>query len=174
MIPSRDAASLVERTTRLIKLCGTHGIQFTCVESCTGGLLQALCTSVPGSSRAFWGGWVTYADDAKTQLGVSQVELSRVGAVSSEIALEMARCGQRQSGAALCVSITGIAGPDGGSADKPVGTVWFATADDQGEARSEKRLFGGTREEVRAASCGHALAMLETRIQQYTAFVDNA
>jgi PncC family amidohydrolase len=102
-----------------------NALTFACAESCTGGLLSSEMTSVPGSSDVFWGGVVSYANSAKTSLlGVAPELIAAEGAVSAAVALAMVD-GLTVSGVPLAVSTTGIAGPGGGSAEKPVGTVWF-------------------------------------------------
>ncbi|MBU1175801.1 MAG: nicotinamide-nucleotide amidohydrolase family protein [Alphaproteobacteria bacterium] len=132
-------------------------------ESCTGGLIAGALTSVSGSSAAVHGGFVTYANAAKEQmLGVRPQTLAAHGAVSAETAREMAEGAQRLSGADFAVAVTGIAGPDGGTEEKPVGLVWFGLAGPGGTA-VEKRLFGAIgRAAVREATVLHALAMLKS------------
>lgn len=126
-------------------------------ESCTGGLLAELLTSVPGSSAVFEYGFVTYANRAKTDLlGVSRETLSRHGAVSAQCAGEMARGARARSAADLGVSITGIAGPGGGTEEKPVGTVYIALAGDKGCA-AQKLGFAGGRDRIRQRSAFAAL-----------------
>jgi nicotinamide-nucleotide amidase len=129
-------------------------------ESCTGGLIAATCTSVPGSSAWLDAGFITYSNSAKTRLlGVPSSLIRRHGAVSSEVALAMA-----QGAAATCtqptvvVAVTGIAGPDGGSAHKPVGTVWMALSAPGSSARSELLSLSGDRAAVRAQTVHAALA----------------
>ena len=115
---------------------------------------------MPGSSAVYAGGIVSYSNDVKHKvLGVSSEALARFGAVSSEVAAEMALGAKRLTGADLAVSVTGIAGPGGGSADKPVGLVWFGLADARG-VRTEKALFAGDRARVREQAVVHALGML--------------
>lgn len=129
-------------------------------ESCTGGWIAKTMTDVPGSSIWFGSGYVTYSNVAKTRmLGVPRRLIERHGAVSAEVADAMARGAQRSSDADVAVAVTGIAGPDGGSADKPVGTVWFAWASPAG-CRTLRRRFGGDREEVRRQSVAEALSGL--------------
>jgi nicotinamide-nucleotide amidase len=129
-------------------------------ESCTGGLLAKRLTDRPGSSRTFLGGVVAYSDAAKTrQLGVPAELIARVGAVSDEVARAMATGAARAFGADAGVGITGIAGPDGGTPDKPVGTVCYAVA--LGDAvTSERRLFAGDREAIRERSAQAVLHLL--------------
>jgi nicotinamide-nucleotide amidase len=138
----------------------TAGMRLATAESCTGGLVAAALTEVPGASAAFLGGAVTYSDEMKTTiLGVDPTLIATFGAVSDVVAREMA-CGARDvSGADLAVSVTGIAGPDGGSAEKPVGTVWFGIAGPDG-VRAEHRRFSGDRHTVRERSVATALDLL--------------
>ena len=127
-----------------------------CVESCTGGWIAKTLTDVPGSSAWFGWGWVTYADDAKRQLvGVPAQTLQAHGAVSEPVAAAMARAGRRLSGAEFAVAVTGIAGPDGGTPQKPVGTVWFAWSGPV--TRTERRVFAGDREFIRRQTVAYAL-----------------
>jgi nicotinamide-nucleotide amidase len=133
------------------------------VESCTGGLLGALLTDVPGSSAAVRGGWITYSNDFKTRLiGVPESTFAAdgPGAVSRECAQAMARGGLERSGAGWCLSITGIAGPDGGTPEKPVGTVWIALASRHREIETRRFAFAGERANVRDWAARSALAML--------------
>ena len=136
------------------------GVRAACAESCTGGLVGAALTDIAGSSDVFNGSAVTYSNDAKMKiLGVKSETLSRFGAVSSECAQEMAEGARRIYGADFAVSTTGIAGPDGGSESKPVGTVWFGIAV-SGGTRSIMRRLPGNREEVRTRAVRFALSEL--------------
>ena len=130
----------------------------TTAESCTGGWAAQAVTSIAGSSDWFERGFVTYSDAAKRELlGVRRETLSRHGAVSEETAREMARGALRASRARIALAVTGIAGPGGGSAVKPVGTVCFAWARRAGPVSSETRRFRGGRERVRRQSVIRAL-----------------
>ncbi|WP_341503276.1 nicotinamide-nucleotide amidohydrolase family protein [Gallaecimonas sp. GXIMD4217] len=133
------------------------GKRVTTAESCTGGLVAAAITSVAGSSSWFDEAFVTYANAAKLRrLGVSDQSLARDGAVSQAVVEQMARGALEAAGADLAVAISGIAGPDGGSADKPVGTVWLAWASEQG-VTSRKLVFDGDRQAVRQQATAAAL-----------------
>ena len=129
-------------------------------ESCTGGMIAAACTDLAGSSGWFERGFVTYSNAAKTDLlGVDAALIADHGAVSEPVARAMAAGAVRHSQAQVAVAVTGVAGPSGGSADKPVGTVWFGFAL-PGLLISEVMLFAGDRAAVRRATVQHALARL--------------
>lgn len=150
-----DAKQLIDT------LRGQHRTLAT-AESCTGGLVAAAVTAIPGSSDVFFGGFVTYADGAKAQMiGVDADLIKHHGAVSEAVAHAMADGAVRTSGADLAVAITGIAGPGGGSPHKPVGLVYIATASVFDAPRTERHMFGDVgRGEVRLASLRAALKML--------------
>ena len=132
----------------------------TCAESCTGGLLAGALTSIPGSSQWFHQSFVTYSNQAKQdRLGVMPDTLLKHGAVSRETVYEMARGAKAVAQADYALSISGIAGPSGGSAAKPVGTVWFGLATPEGSFE-QIALFTGDREAVRAQAVEYALAFL--------------
>ncbi len=129
-------------------------------ESCTGGLISAACTDLAGSSNWFERGFVTYSNEAKTELlGVDAALMARHGAVSEEVARAMAQGALTHAHAQVAVAVTGVAGPSGGSAAKPVGTVWFGWATPAGVV-SERCCFPGDRAAVRAATVRHALQRL--------------
>lgn len=145
---------------KIVELLKERGETLAAVESCTGGMLGQTVTSVPGSSAAFVGGCVTYSNELKQKLvGVRGETLAAHGAVSAECAGEMAAGGRERLGATWCVSVTGVAGPDGGSAAKPVGTVFVGLAGTGGVV-TRRFLFPGSREDVRQRSVVSALAML--------------
>lgn len=144
----------------LVALLRARGLTCATAESCTGGGVGSAITSVPGSSAVFSGGVISYSNEVKNRvLGVSQETLNTVGAVSSETAIQMARGAMELLRADIAVSITGIAGPDGGSEEKPVGLVWFGIASEAGE-RAEKAIFRGDRARIREQAVIHALGML--------------
>jgi len=134
-----------------------RGEQLACAESCTGGWLAKVVTDLPGSSAWFGWGFVTYANAAKMRLlGVPEQLLQAHGAVSEPVARAMAEGARAASGADLAIAVTGIAGPSGGTADKPVGTVWFAWAAPTG-THAEHLVLSGDRETIRRHSVAHAL-----------------
>lgn len=133
-------------------------------ESCTGGMIAAHCTDLPGSSAWFERGFVTYSNAAKSELlGVPAAIIDQHGAVSEPVALAMALGACYRSHAQVSVAVTGIAGPTGGSADKPVGTVWLAWCI-QGIAHAERHLFTGDRGQIRQATTQVALRGLLQRL----------
>jgi len=149
---------IVELAADLGHLLQERGLKVTCAESCTGGGVARAITEIAGSSTWFEYGFVTYANEAKQQLlGVSPEALERWGAVSEAVVEQMAQGALQASDAHLAVAISGIAGPGGGTAEKPVGTVWFAWATHQGEVRTLCQCFGGDRGQVRATAVAQAL-----------------
>ena len=134
-------------------------------ESCTGGLIAGACTDLAGSSTWLERGFVSYSNAAKTELlGVDAALIALHGAVSEPVARAMAQGALRFSRAQCALAVTGIAGPGGGSADKPVGMVWFAWAT-PGAVRSEMQRFDGDRAQVRSATVQHSLAVLLSMVQ---------
>jgi nicotinamide-nucleotide amidase len=143
-----------------------RGASMATAESCTGGLVAAACTSIAGSSDWFERGVVSYSNAAKTELlGVPAALIDRHGAVSAEVAREMASGALTRSPAAFAVAVTGIAGPGGGSPEKPVGTVWLATAARDGAVESTLLQATGDREAIRGASVARALELLLARVE---------
>ncbi|MFQ5470435.1 MAG: CinA family protein [Gammaproteobacteria bacterium] len=137
-------------------------------ESCTGGLLAQVVTSIPGSSSWFERGFVTYSNTSKVEmLGVSLETISRYGAVSEQTVCEMAKGALIHSHAQMSVAISGIAGPGGEVRDKPVGTVWLAWSGVAGNTHSVSRLFDGDREKVRFQAVCAALEGLISDINQW-------
>jgi nicotinamide-nucleotide amidase len=157
-----EGRALPEAVFALLK---GRGETLSVAESCTGGGLAHLLTETPGSSSVFSRGFVTYANDAKMELlGVSSATLEAFGAVSEETALAMAAGCRERSGTDYACAITGIAGPDGGSPDKPVGTVWISIASRQ--ARHARRFhFRGDRETIRQRSAYAALNQIRLFVQ---------
>ena len=138
------------------------GLFLATAESCTGGLISAACTDLAGSSAWFERGFVTYSNAAKTaSLGVDAELIQQHGAVSQPVAEAMVRGAISHSLAQVAVAVTGVAGPTGGSVEKPVGTVWFGWATPAGVV-TEMRRFDGDRRQVREATVRHALEKLVT------------
>lgn len=153
---------LVERLATALR---ADSLVLATVESCTGGLLGGAITTLAGSSDFYAGGFVTYTNALKQScVGVRQSTLDQFGAVSTQTALEMAVGGAARTGADLAISITGIAGPGGGSEQKPVGTVWICVASNDGQADTRRFLFPGDRAAVRAQSVAAALSMAIQRL----------
>jgi nicotinamide-nucleotide amidase len=157
------AAELRRMARRVLQLCRARGLRIATAESCTGGLVAGALTEIAGSSDVVDRGFVTYSNAAKhAMLGVSEVMLKRYGAVSRETASAMVKGALKNSLADIAVSITGIAGPGGGTKQKPVGLVYFAAARRGGKRLARRRLYGNIgRSRVRAHSVAQALAMLE-------------
>ncbi|MDH5773093.1 MAG: CinA family protein [Rhodospirillaceae bacterium] len=145
----------------LIAVCREKKIKLALAESCTGGLVAGCITSVSGSSDIFDRGFVTYSNQAKIEmLGVSESTLEKFGAVSEETAIAMAEGAIKKSGGELALSITGIAGPGGGSEEKPVGLVHIAVARKNTTTRSERHIFKGNRDRVRIQAVESGLKLL--------------
>lgn len=157
MFPSNP----LQHATELIAVCTARALKLAVAESCTGGLLAALLTEVPGASAVFERGFVTYSNEAKTELlGVPAAVLLGHGAVSEETARAMAEGALLRSRADIALSITGVAGPGGGSAEKPVGLVHIACARRSFATRHRRHQFQGSRAAIREASVEAALAAL--------------
>ena len=145
---------------KLVKALAARGMTCATAESCTGGGVGRAITDVAGASAVFRGGVISYDNAVKRDvLGVPEMVLVTKGAVSGECAAAMAEGARRLMKADLAVSVTGIAGPGGGTAEKPVGLVWFGMADAKG-AVAGNRIFPGGRDDVRAAAVEHALGLL--------------
>jgi nicotinamide-nucleotide amidase len=158
---SRDGSSLAEVVLARARAAGWT---IATAESCTGGLVAGAITAVPGSSDVFVGGAVTYSNEMKTTLiGVDPALVETLGAVSDAVAMSMAAGVRHVTDADLAVAVTGIAGPDGGTAEKPVGTVWFGIAGPEG-CYAEMRRFPGDREGVRERAVTTALDLLRRAI----------
>jgi nicotinamide-nucleotide amidase len=154
--PPSDA-ELSAAAARVAAALLAAGATIATAESCTGGWIAKVATDLPGSSVWFRAGFVTYSNAAKVaMLGVGEGELAEHGAVSEPVVRAMAAGAKRRAGTDLAVAVSGIAGPDGGSAEKPVGTVWLAWATPAG-LKSERCLFAGERDAVRRHAVGRAL-----------------
>ena len=147
---------------RLVAFASAHGLTVATAESCTAGRVAAVVGGVPGASEVLRGGAVTYVNEIKHRvLGVSEKTLATVGAVSERCACEMAAGARALFGGDAAVSITGFAGPGGGTADNPVGTVYLGIADQDG-ARAVRRHFNGDRDDVRWQATMEALRLLRS------------
>ncbi|RQO48643.1 damage-inducible protein CinA [Variovorax sp. KBW07] len=166
-LPTRSAqATLADQDTPALVvavagLLQQKGWMLATAESCTGGLIAAACTELAGSSAWFERGFITYSNGAKTELlGVDAAVIEANGAVSEPVARAMATGAIAHSPPSrVALAVTGVAGPTGGTPDKPVGTVWFGWSVD-GEVRTERRRFDGDRATVRAATVHYALQTL--------------
>ncbi len=146
------------RATAVLDRYRADGLKLATAESCTGGLIVASLTEIAGSSDVVERGFVTYSNEAKTELlGVPAALIAEMGAVSAEVAKAMAQGALAQSHADVAVSVTGIAGPDGGTAEKPVGLVYLGACRRNGHPRHLRRVFAGDREAVRRAALEEAL-----------------
>lgn len=160
LVTDQELYGLAEDVGRSARAAGWRIVT---AESCTAGWIAKALTDVPGSSAWVDSGYVTYSNTAKVRaVGVSERTLAEFGAVSEATVREMASGALRASGVEMAIAVSGVAGPDGGTAEKPVGTVWLAlaTAEAQGRAIvSEQRLFGGDRDQVRRQAVEHALRL---------------
>jgi nicotinamide-nucleotide amidase len=149
---------ITQLAQRLGNTLSTKGWQISCAESCTGGGIGYAITSISGSSAWFKKGFITYSNDAKQELlGVSEDTLIQYGAVSAQTVEEMAEGAAKNANAEVAIAISGVAGPDGGTPDKPVGTVWFGFYIN-GQSISQKLLITGNRQDVRIKAIEFALS----------------
>lgn len=156
---------LTEGARELLIGCRVRNMKLALAESCTGGLLSAILTDIPGSSEVFDRAFITYSNAAKNEMiGVPAAILQEYGAVSAEAAALMAEGALKSSSAQLSAAVTGIAGPGGGSAQKPVGLVFIATARPRHEARISRFQFDGSRHSIRLQACAQALTMLQAEM----------
>lgn len=161
--PDLDVPALV---LQLAELLQHRRWMMATAESCTGGLIAGACTDLSGSSAWFERGFVTYSNAAKAELlGIDAALIEAHGAVSEPVARAMAEGAIARSQAQAAVAVTGVAGPTGGSPDKPVGTVWFGWSVD-GRVRTERRRFDGDRATVRAATVQYALQTLAELVRR--------
>ncbi|MDA1022893.1 MAG: CinA family protein [Proteobacteria bacterium] len=159
---SADQKALAED---VLNACRDQGLKLAAAESCTGGLITGLLTAVSGSSDVVERGFVTYTNEAKHELlGVPENLFESVGAVSGEVARAMAEGALKHSSAQIAVAVTGVAGPTGGTADKPVGLVHIAVARNGAETLFEHHIFDGDRDAVRAQTVMAALKLVRCRI----------
>jgi len=158
-------AALTAKANEVLEMCLLHGVMLATAESCTGGLVAAALTAIPGSSRVVERGFVTYSNQAKsTMIGVPPELIEAHGAVSAEVARAMAEGALTHSDADVSLSITGIAGPDGGTAAKPVGTVHIAAASRGAVTLHRPCRFDGDRDAVREQAAMAALDLVIERI----------
>ena len=151
---------------KVIDVCRKSGLKIATVESCTGGLLAGALTSIAGSSEVLERGFVTYSNAAKSeQVGVPKALIEVHGAVSEKVARAMAEGGVAQSQANLAIAVTGIAGPDGGTVDKPVGLVHLAGAREGRETLHFSQVFSGDRDDVRVGSVLAGLGLLHSMVE---------
>lgn len=154
--------ALISKAKLLLKNAEKKNILIATAESCTGGLVAALLTEIPGSSSVFERGFVTYSNAAKASLlGVPKTLITKHGAVSNEAAASMATGAIKHSKAMLSVAVTGVAGPGGGTKEKPVGLVYIAVARKGKKPQVKRHLFKGNRSKIRLATVEQALLMLE-------------
>jgi nicotinamide-nucleotide amidase len=147
--------------TALLALYRARHLRIATAESCTGGMIAAALTDIAGSSDVVERGFVTYSNEAKTEmLGVPAELIAKFGAVSEQVAREMAAGALRHARADVTVAVTGVAGPGGGSKEKPVGLVYLAIARKVGETRCERKVFPGDRAAIRRATVVRALELL--------------
>ncbi len=152
--------------SRLVKLLLEKDLQITCAESCTGGMIASLLVNVPGVSEILMESYVTYSNEAKHRLlGVEQEALSEYGAVSQQVAFQMAEGAARPAGADAAIAVTGIAGPGGGTAQKPVGLVYIGTYL-CGNIRVTENHFLGERYEIRKQAAEAALLQLTAQLTE--------
>ncbi|HNB25849.1 MAG TPA: CinA family protein [Alphaproteobacteria bacterium] len=152
--------------TALLDLYRARHLRLATAESCTGGMIAAALTDIAGSSDVVERGFVTYSNEAKTEmLGVPADLIAKFGAVSEQVAREMAQGALRHAHVDVAVAVTGIAGPGGGSKEKPVGLVYLATSRKGGETRCERKLFPGDRAAIRRATVARALELLAEAVR---------
>jgi nicotinamide-nucleotide amidase len=157
--------ALLDDAALLLQQCRDRRVRLATAESCTGGLIAAVLTAIPGASDVVERGFVTYSNAAKTELlGVPAALIAAVGAVSDEVARHMAEGALQRSHADIAVSVTGIAGPDGGSAAKPVGLICIGLAQRGHEVTGEQQVFSGDRTAIRLAAMERAFALIRGRL----------
>ena len=162
-------SELMQLSEQVGQALKARGATVTTAESCTGGWVAKTLTDIAGSSAGFERGFVTYSNEAKSQMiGVSEATLLDHGAVSEPVVVEMAIGALRAARADYAISVSGIAGPDGGSAEKPVGTVWFGVASASGQGVTQRECFAGDREAVRRQATAYALNLLWQQFLQNT------
>lgn len=158
--------AILQQCEALLEACRGVGLMVATAESCTGGLIAGALTAIAGSSDVVDRGFVTYSNEAKTEmLGVPAEMIAKAGAVSMEVAQAMAEGALSRSCAGVAVSVTGVAGPGGGSPEKPVGLVWFGLAVRDRPTRTLHLVFPGDRAEVRRATVEEAIALIGSALR---------
>ncbi len=151
----------------LQKIMIIKGLKLSVAESCTGGSLSATLTQIPGCSKYFLGGIVAYSNDLKKKLlGISPAVLEKEGAVSEAVVVQMAEGMLRLSGSDYSIAVSGIAGPEGGTNEKPVGTIWGAIAQKNGNTETYKFLLSGKRQGIFQQTCENLLAKLLEKLYE--------
>lgn len=164
-LSSPFSSALRAEATALLAACRAAGVKLVTAESCTGGLIAALLTEIPGSSDVVERGMVVYSNEAKAeQLGVPSDLIAAHGAVSEPVARAMAEGALAHAHAALSIAVTGIAGPGGGSTEKPVGLVHFASARSGAPTLHERHVFPGDRAAIRMASLASGLRLMTRQL----------
>ena len=164
LVFGRDEQTLAEAVGTMLK---SRGLTLCTAESCTGGWIGKMLTDTPGSSAYYKGGWIVYSNEAKQHdLHVDLTLIVEHGAISEPVACAMAEGALRAGRADLAIAVTGIAGPEGGTHDKPVGTVCFALAQRDHETISDTHIFPGDREHVRLRSCNYALNLVRRQLME--------
>lgn len=157
--------TILREAETLLADCRARGYMLATAESCTGGLIGAALTAIAGSSDVVDRGFITYSNEAKHDLvGVPTDLIERHGAVSEPVARAMAEGALLRSRATIAISVTGVAGPGGGSVEKPVGLVWFGLAKRDEQTETDRQVFPGDRTGVRSATVAHAFALIRARL----------
>ncbi|CCG09545.1 CinA family protein [Pararhodospirillum photometricum] len=160
-LPAPFPRDFLDQADAVLTALRGAGLMLATAESCTGGMISAALTAIPGASAVLDRGFVTYSNAAKMRmLGVPEALLATHGAVSAEVARAMAEGALRESDAGLALAVTGIAGPDGGSAEKPVGLVFMACALSDGPVTVRRQVFAGNRHDIRHATVNAAFEMV--------------
>jgi PncC family amidohydrolase len=169
-------SSLYKKSGRLVRLCASKEKRICLAESCTGGFLSKLITDVPGSSKVLWGGLVVYSNESKRLFaGVRPETLEKHGAVSAHTVSELVEGMLAATPVDIALAISGIAGPEGGSAEKPVGTVWIAIARRGSKTHTRKESFSGSRDSIRRKACRASLDYLIALLEKPEIFsLDNS
>jgi nicotinamide-nucleotide amidase len=156
---------LLDDAASLLAACRAKGIRLAIAEGCTGGLIAGVLTAIAGSSDVLERSFVTYSNAAKTELlGVPAETIAAAGAVSEPVTQRMAESALQRSHADITVAVTGVAGPGGGSLEKPVGLVWFGLAQRGHPVHSERQVFAGDRAAIRLAAVARAFALIRARL----------